>query len=329
MTGGASALAEQDTEILTVESEAGADVRALVGGLVLGAAIGAALGGAYWAGDRAQAAAALAQGSPVVASAAPAVSLAQRQPTPVVPIVAASPASLVRSAASVARPFHLTTDSATAPARDVDCLTDAVYYEARGESPAGQAAIAQVVLNRVRHPAYPKSVCGVVYQGARQGSCQFSFACNGALDSEREPEAWRRAKTVAERALAGFVMPVVGDATSFHVATARPDWGANMMRVAQIGLHIFYRFGGHAGAPSRFLAQPEPSAPGSNVTQRQILASTTSQAGSTSADGRPAGQYVLASAVVTATPTSQSAAPTPAASAPAKPATDATVSPSS
>jgi hypothetical protein len=237
-------------------------------------------------------------------------------------------ARLLRVSTSAARPFHLT--AGAPPDRDVDCLTDAVYYEARGESSAGQAAIAQVVLNRVRHPAFPKSICGVVFQGARQGDCQFSFACNGALGGQREPEAWRRAKTVAERALAGFVMPVVGDATNFHVASARPGWGANMMRVAQIGLHIFYRFSGHAGASSRFTGQPELSAPGSDAVQRQILASAASPMGSAAPDARPAGQYLLASAVVSAAPAPQAVAPTPPApSTSAKPASDTSATPSS
>ncbi len=128
---------------------------------------------------------------------------------------------------------------------DSDCLTQAVYYEARGEGTDGMRAVAQVILNRVRHPAYPKSICGVVYQGASQRiSCQFSFVCNGAMGAPVETSAWRRAKKVSEAALAGYVMPSVGTSTSFHTTGVKPGWSGTMEKVAQIGTHIFYQFRG-------------------------------------------------------------------------------------
>ena len=128
---------------------------------------------------------------------------------------------------------------------DADCLTQAVYYEARGEGVDGMRAVAQVILNRVRHPAYPKSICGVVYQGAYQRtSCQFSFVCNGAMGAPVESWAWRRAKSVADAALGGYVMPAVGTSTSFHTTGVKPGWGGTMDKVAQIGSHIFYQFRG-------------------------------------------------------------------------------------
>lgn len=126
-------------------------------------------------------------------------------------------------------------------ARSLDCLTEAVYYEARGETPKGQAAVAQVVLNRVRHPAFPKSVCGVVYQGANGRGCQFSFACNGALHARRESAAWREARRVATNALSGAVIADIGSATHFHTTSVSPNWGPNLARVSQVGLHVFYR----------------------------------------------------------------------------------------
>lgn len=157
-----------------------------------------------------------------------------------------------------AAPFQL--GGALDASRDLECLTQAIYYEARGEGPAGQAAVAQVVLNRVRHPAFPKSVCGVVYQGAAQARvCQFSFACDGSMRRRREPGAWRRAERVAEKALSGAVMGTVGNATHFHTIHVSPAWGAQLMRVGQVGLHVFYRFGGRSGRPSAFSAQPEMS----------------------------------------------------------------------
>jgi spore germination cell wall hydrolase CwlJ-like protein len=129
----------------------------------------------------------------------------------------------------------------TAPpkARTLDCLADAVYYEARGESAAGRAAVAQVVLNRTGRAGYSKTVCGVVYQGAKTGQCQFSFVCNGAMHARREPKAWLDSRRVAARALAGHVMSAVGTATCFH-AVGRQVAGRSTAGV-RLGGHLFYR----------------------------------------------------------------------------------------
>lgn len=143
---------------------------------------------------------------------------------------------------------------------DSDCLTQAVYYEARGEGVDGMRAVAQVILNRVRHPAYPKTICGVVYQGAYQRtSCQFSFVCNGAMGAPVESWAWRRAKTVADAALNGYVMTSVGTSTSFHTTGVKPGWGSTMERVAQIGSHIFYQFRGRGSRINSTLDAVRPS----------------------------------------------------------------------
>ncbi|HZZ69806.1 MAG TPA: cell wall hydrolase, partial [Phenylobacterium sp.] len=131
-------------------------------------------------------------------------------------------------------------------ARQLDCLTQAVYYEARGETPRGQAAVAQVVMNRVANPSFPKTVCGVVFQGAATHGCQFSFACDGSMSHGLEADAWDRARRVAERALSGVVLADIGRATHFHTVAVQPDWGPQMLRVAQVGLHVFYRFNPHA-----------------------------------------------------------------------------------
>ncbi len=162
-------------------------------------------------------------------------------------------ASAPMSRPVAARPW---TASPLDQARQLDCLAEAVYYEARGETPAGQAAVAQVVLNRVRHPAFPKSICAVVYQGAESHHCQFSFACNGAARANREPGAWIRARRVAERSLGGYVMVDVGNATHFHLLSIRTAW-KNMSLVSQIGSHMFYKFGGRNGAPDAFTAEPQ------------------------------------------------------------------------
>lgn len=155
-----------------------------------------------------------------------------------------------------AAPFQMR--GALDESRDLECLTQAVYYEARGETAAGQAAVAQVVLNRTRHPAFPKTVCGVVFQRTR-ASCQFSFACDGSVYRRVDARAWRRAEQVAARALNGKVSGDVGNATHFHVASINPGWGARLLRVSQVGQHVFYRFGGRAGSARAFVDTVEPS----------------------------------------------------------------------
>src|SRR5688572_20135540 len=138
-------------------------------------------------------------------------------------------------------------------AASLQCLTAAVYYEARSESFEGQRAVAQVVLNRVRHPAFPKSVCGVVYQGSkRRTGCQFSFTCDGSLRARRDPAAWSRARKVAGAALAGSVYGPAGHATHYHASYVRPWWAASLRRAVTVGSHIFYRWRGDWGDPKSF-----------------------------------------------------------------------------
>ena len=196
-----------------------------------------------------------------------------------------------------ARPFSAPGVNALESTRDLECLAQAVYYEARGETSAGQAAVAQVVLNRVRNPAFPKTICGVVFQGAHAGSCQFSFACDGSMRRQRETVAWRRAEQVAARALGGAVASEVGNATHFHVVGVAPGWGG-MMRVAQVGLHVFYRFGGRAGAPDNFLRTPERSIEADRTLQ-PVYASFAPMAATPQPDRQPAAApVILASAVL-------------------------------
>ncbi|HEV2531447.1 cell wall hydrolase [Phenylobacterium sp.] len=150
------------------------------------------------------------------------------------------------------RPFVLKTD-APDQARAVHCLAQAVYYEAAREPLKGQQAVAQVVLNRVRHPAYPKSVCGVVYQGASLPTgCQFTFTCNGALRWRPEGDLFARAEGVAKKALAGYVDKDVGPATHYHAAYVAPYWAPTLIKMTQVGQHIFYRWTGAWGEPAAF-----------------------------------------------------------------------------
>jgi hypothetical protein len=295
--GGRIALAAQDTKPLFLPSQTRADARALIGAVFVGLLIGTALGGFYLAGGMAKAAeqhvrfsrladaaggayseSALTQatrddGARAVAQRLEALPVSNETSSHQIDLLDArlqrrleqtsqAPHGLLLRASLRGAynpspgPFHF--QGALEGSRELDCLTQAVYYEARGETPSGQAAVAQVVLNRARNPNFPKSVCGVVFQraGAKSG-CQFSFACDGSLSRGREAGAWRRAQTVASRALDGFVMAEVGSATHFHTLNVAPMWGPRLLRVAQVGMHVFYRFGGRAGAPGAFTSQVE------------------------------------------------------------------------
>ncbi len=137
--------------------------------------------------------------------------------------------------------------------RALDCLTAAVYYEAASENDRGQAAVAQVVLNRVRHPAFPKSVCGVVYEGwERATGCQFTFTCDGALARRPSQGGWLRARRIALAALDGAVEPTVGTATHYHADWVVPYWAPSLEKVTTIGAHVFYRWKGYWGKRSAF-----------------------------------------------------------------------------
>jgi spore germination cell wall hydrolase CwlJ-like protein len=127
------------------------------------------------------------------------------------------------------------------------CLASGIYFEARGESVRGQAAVAQVILNRVRNPAYPDTICDVVYQNKEwRNRCQFSFACDNIKDRVRSQEHWKMAKEVAMATTAGKIwLQEVGSATHYHAVYVHPKWGRTMKKVGRIGLHIFYRtYGG-------------------------------------------------------------------------------------
>lgn len=151
-----------------------------------------------------------------------------------------------------ARPFVLKA-SQDDQARAEACLTQAIYYEAAIEPVEGMQAVAQTVLNRLRHPGYPKSVCGVVYEGSgRTTGCQFSFTCDGSLARIPDPTLWERAQGVARRALNGFVLKTVGTATHYHADYVAPYWAPTLYKITQIGRHIFYRWTGPAGLPRAF-----------------------------------------------------------------------------
>ncbi len=308
--------------------KARADRRASISAALIGSGIGLALGAAYMAGGMASAASDHARAERLAEAAAggfsesvlqreaaamdPGVLRVARRHDPLTTTEAVerdrqsadlaarldaapvAPQPLKQRAAFVRAAAPFQPSGALSASRELECLTQAVYFEARGETPAGQAAVAQVVLNRVRHPAFPKSVCSVVYQGAaRARGCQFSFACDGSMRRGREAGAWLRAQRVATKALSGVVMASVGDSTHFHTTNVAPNWGPRMLRTAQVGLHVFYRFGRDAG---RSYAQGRKA-------PAQELAAEPTYASFTSAPGIPApteiaGELRLSSAVI-------------------------------
>jgi len=138
-------------------------------------------------------------------------------------------------------------------ARALKCMTQAIYYEAASESEAGQQAVAQVVLNRVAHSAWPSSVCGVVYEGStRVTGCQFSFTCDGSMRRTPGRSSWARAQRIAARAMAGEVYRPIGLATHYHTNWVNPYWAPSLNYVGTIGAHRFYKMHGRNGTQAAF-----------------------------------------------------------------------------
>ena len=157
-----------------------------------------------------------------------------------------------RAPIQAARAFILPVGETLDQRRAVLCLTQAVYYEAGFEPVEGRRAVAQVVLNRLRHPAFPKSVCGVVYQRNATPVCQFSFVCDGALDRRPEAGAWKVAEAIARAALAGYVETSIGSATHYHADYVAPRWAPLLTKINKLGAHIFYRWPGTWGQVGAF-----------------------------------------------------------------------------
>ncbi len=156
-----------------------------------------------------------------------------------------------------ARPFHFL-GSADDLARATDCLAAAVYYEA-GDDAVGEQAVAQVVLNRLRHPAFPKTICAVVFQGAeRTTGCQFTFTCDGALARMPSPVAWTRAREIALKALRGAVYKPVGWATHYHTDWVVPYWSSSLDKIAEVHTHLFFRWTGWWGTAPAFNRGQQP-----------------------------------------------------------------------
>lgn len=190
--------------------------------------------------------------SPVVSSAAtaPTAQMGDGQPV-VLRLTSMKPTlSLLEAPGSVPLPVTVVRDEVVnrpayqAYLREKDCLATAIYFEARGETAKGQKAVAEVVLARTRVPGRPKTVCGVVYEGSsRRTGCQFSFTCDGIADRVVNKDAWRQANRIAANVMrtGGRVNAVAGGATFYHADYVNPRWASRMVKVAEIGTHIFYR----------------------------------------------------------------------------------------
>jgi len=181
-----------------------------------------------------------------------------------------------------ARPFVFRAASEADRRRALRCLTQGIYYEAALESTEGQEGVAQVILNRVRDPNYPNTICGVVFQGAeRTTGCQFSFTCDGSLAHPPVAWAWDRARIVAERALAGHVATRVGTATHYHADYVHPWWSPTLAKITQIGAHIFYRWKGVAGETASFAqtyASHEPVIDEARFSRPRLMLASTADA---------------------------------------------------
>ena len=152
----------------------------------------------------------------------------------------------------VEKPVHLVSGSPVELAGaqltgESQCLAEVMYYEARGEGPAGQKAVAEVILRRTHNKNYASTVCSVVHEGVQPGKksgCQFSFACDGSTAHRREGQAWDEARLLAEKIMAGAIQlgNQTGNAIAFHSVAVSPPWKDTMLKTVQIGNHIFYRF---------------------------------------------------------------------------------------
>ena len=172
---------------------------------------------------------------------------------PIPPGAAALAAAGPDTTVTAAQPFSTRLASAIDRGRALECLTAAIYYEAATEPDDGQRAVAQVILNRVRHPAFPATVCGVVYQGTERGTgCQFSYACDGSMARRPDNRRWNHALRIAAVALNGAVFAPVGEATHYHTYAVTPAWNRSLVMTAAIGAHFFHRWQGFWGRPQAF-----------------------------------------------------------------------------
>lgn len=221
---------------------------------------------------------------------------------------------------AAAKPFY-GAGSGLTHLRAQECLSQAIWYEAASESEAGQRAVAQVVLNRVAHPSWPNSVCGVVYQGSERATgCQFTFTCDGSLSRRPGGASWAQAQRIASEALAGSVYAPVGLATHYHTLWVNPYWASSLDHIGTIGAHRFYRTRGASGQAGAFTGnyaglepvvsgRTTPPPAGTVVIPAAIVAPTTGPVIAYDLDPVPARKQAPRPAVGTAAPAAQASEP--------------------
>ncbi|MEG8024680.1 cell wall hydrolase [Sphingomonas aurantiaca] len=214
--------------------------------------------------------------APVVVQAPKRVKLPPGRVVPQAEVPEVEPVKFVDLTPDDARAFNATVPFSTDPnpaarpfrfaggpedlARATDCMAAGILFEA-GDDTLGERAVAQVVLNRLHHPAFPKTVCGVVFEGQdRSTGCQFSFSCDGAITRwHPTDDAWRRAREVAAAALSGAVFKQVGYATHYHTDWVVPYWQSSLDKITAVNTHLFFRWSGWWGTPRPLAVIPKPS----------------------------------------------------------------------
>ncbi|NML06544.1 cell wall hydrolase [Sphingomonas sp. G-3-2-10] len=194
------------------------------------------------------------------AEAAEDVAMAGATGTVALPDIPIPAGAVIDESIRPAQPFRLA-GSEVDKARALQCLTTAIYYEAANEPDDGQRAVAQVILNRVRHPTFPATVCGVIYQGSERRGCQFSYACDGSMARTPSRTAWLRAQKVAASALNGSVFAPVGLATHYHTYAVTPSWNRTLVMTGVYGAHFFHRWKGYWGTAAAFTQRYRGSEP--------------------------------------------------------------------
>jgi len=198
--------------------------------------------------------------------------------------------------------FAFKGDSATRK-RALECLASAVYYEAGSQDDNGERAVAQVILNRVRHPAFPASICGVVYEGStRATGCQFTFTCDGSLYRQPDLAGWRRAYAIAQQALGGYVYAPVGYATHYHANYVVPYWAPTLAKNAVVGAHIFYHWAGGWGRPAAFAKSYLGHEPNALALRNAALAAEAATANQQASDAAELAGQIPGAELKSATP---------------------------
>lgn len=181
---------------------------------------------------------------PATSAAIAAIDQVVAMPPTVMPAMASTALAYARET-TPATVFELMTKSGQKVSeKDLWCMATAIYFESRGESYRGQVAVGQVVMNRLAHKIYPKTICGVVFQNQQmRNACQFSFACDGIPETVTEPKAWAQAEEIAKGVINGSLyITEVGAATHYHASYVYPAWAPRLQRNTKIGQHIFYQF---------------------------------------------------------------------------------------